>query len=128
MKMIKKHLKQILGIVFMAFGLTVASQSAWAEIDPILKKAGWDEITFDDQPSNQFTPLDESQPDLWGGVGLESNQSVSIAFFETDADLNKTPFLSWQWRVDTPVIRTDLTQKGGDDRSMVIYVTLPYQP
>ena len=73
MKMIKKHSKQIFGIVFMAFGLTVASQPAWAEIDPILKKVGWDEITFDDQPSNQFTPLDNSQPDLWGGVALESN-------------------------------------------------------
>lgn len=137
MKMIKLRLKPALTapaftamvMMFgMALAIVTASQPAWADIDLILKKAGWDEIMFDDQPSNRFTPLDENQPNLWGGVALESNQSVSIAFFETDADLNKTPFLSWQWRVDTPVIRTDLTQKGGDDRSMVIYVAFPYQP
>ena len=90
MKIIKKRLKPALiapalTAMLMTFGMALAieaaSKPAWADIEPVLKEAGWDEITFDDQPSNQFTPLDENQPDLWGGVALESNQSVSIAFF-----------------------------------------------
>ena len=101
---------------------------ARADLDDALTAAGWDEITFDDQPSNQFFPLDPARPDLEGGVRLVSNQTVSIAFFKTTADLDQTPVLSWQWQVETPIINTDLKKKGGDDRSMAVYVAFPYQP
>jgi len=101
---------------------------AAADLDPALKDAGWDEITFDDKPSNRFVLSESQRPDLQGGVRVLSDSTVSIAFFNVTADLNQTPLLKWQWRVDTPIIDTDLTKKGGDDRSMVIYVAFPYQP
>jgi hypothetical protein len=101
---------------------------AAADLDPALKDAGWDEITFDDKPSNQFVLGESRRTDLQGGVRVLSDSTVSIAFFNVTADLNQTPLLKWQWRVDTPIIDTDLTKKGGDDRSMVIYVAFPYQP
>ena len=121
-------MRLMLALILAAFVSISATQPVRAALDPVLEKAGWDEITFDDQPSNQFTALDGNKPDLEGGVALESEKTVSIAFYKTDADLDKTPFLSWQWRVDTPVLNTDLKQKGGDDRSMAIYVAFPYQP
>ena len=129
------RLKSLLGgrllggrLFVVGFFMLALSQPVWADLDPVLKDAGWDEITFDDQPSNMFTPLDANQPDLTGGVQLTSDSSVSIAFLKTAADLNQTPYLSWQWQVETPIIKTDLKKKGGDDRSMAIYVAFPYQP
>lgn len=101
---------------------------AFAELDPILKQAGWDEIEFDDKPTNRFNPINPDQPDLFGGVELVSQDTVSIAFLKTSADLSKTPRLAWEWRVDTPILDTDLTKKGGDDRSLALYVAFPYQP
>ena len=104
------------------------SSAVRAELAPVLVDAGWDEIIFDDQPSNVFQPLDPHHLDLVGGIRLISQSTVSIAFFNTEADLSKTPNLSWEWQVETPIINTDLKKKGGDDRSLAIYVAFPYQP
>ncbi len=117
--------------LFTAVSLALTLALAWpagADLDPKLKEAGWDEITFDDKPSNRFLLGESQRPDLQGGVRVLSDNTVSIAFFNVRANLNETPILNWQWRVDTPIIDTDLTKKGGDDRSMVIYVAFPYQP
>lgn len=99
---------------------------AKAELDDSLKMANWDEIIFDGKKTNKFTAINTEDKGI-DGIQFLSENAVSIAFFNVNNDLNKMPKLQWQWRVDTPIIDTDLTRKGGDDRSMVVYIAFPYQ-
>lgn len=98
-----------------------------AELDDALTEAGWDEITFDELQENRYEAILASDGQV-EGIKVISDKTVSVAFVNLDPDLSQTPKLTWQWRVDTKPIDTDLTQKGGDDRSLSIYVAFPYQP
>ena len=82
---------------------------------------------FDDKPTNQFSAILGTEGQV-EGVELTADESVSIAFFNLGTDLKTAPNLSWQWQVKTPIINTNITNKGGDDRSLVVYVAFPYQP
>lgn len=107
----------------------VPLQSAHAELDEALTAAGWDEIIFDDQPSNRFAHRDEDVPGL--AIDVFSEASVSVAYKPFDAgeiDLFRTPNLHFSWLSRHPDPDTDTTQKGGDDRTLAVYVAFPYQP
>lgn len=111
----------------LALPLMVSPMPAVAELDEQLKMAGWDEITFDDKTPNRFSAINAEHGRV-DGVRVVSQSTVSIAFLNVTNDLAVQPRLTWQWRVDTEVIDTDLTREGGDDRSLAIYVAFPYQP
>jgi hypothetical protein len=118
--------KRIFRIIF-ASGLSIALVGmAAADLDQGLTEAGWDEIIFDELPPNQYTAIIDTDGQVQG-IRLVSHGTVSVAFLNIERDLNETPKLTWQWRVDTPPIDTDVTRKGGDDRSLSIYVAFPYQ-
>jgi hypothetical protein len=52
----------------------------------------------------------------------QSQQAASGLFFEEKIDLNKTPWLSWSWRIkDFPKI-SDERSKSGDDFAARLYV------
>ncbi|MCE2516399.1 MAG: DUF3047 domain-containing protein [Alphaproteobacteria bacterium] len=120
-------LRVILAVVMVACAVAALSSPARADLDDELKKAGWDEITFDDKSPNLFSAINAEHGRV-DGVRVVSQSTVSIAFLNVTNDLKKRPKLTWQWRVDTKVIDTDLTREGGDDRSLAIYVAFPYQP
>ncbi|MDX1542277.1 MAG: DUF3047 domain-containing protein, partial [Geminicoccaceae bacterium] len=63
-----------------------------------------------------------------GAIQVESERGVSLIQRPVDVDVRATPILTWRWRVDEGVPPTDLTEKGGDDRSLAIYVTFPFRP
>ena len=92
-----------------------------------LEKAGWSEFTFEDKPANQFLhPFGDT--DI---IQVDTDKSVSIAylpFVKKTVNLKYTPSLTFSWRRLGPAVDTDLTIKGGDDRTLAIYVAFPYQP
>ncbi len=125
---LKKTYALLLAALALGAVLTVMLSPAMAELDTQLRSAGWKEITFDDKTPNKFQALDAANPTLEGGVQVISDKTVSVAYFNVGADLKKTPKLSWQWQTASPIIDTDLTKKGGDDRNLSLYVAFPYQP
>ena len=118
---------KMLSAIITVFALVLPLQSAHADLEGILVRDGWDEITFDDKTPNTFSS-DDAVTGLSREIQVMSKSTVSIAFLNVDIDLGKMPKLSWSWLSQTPVINTDTTQKGGDDRTLVIYVAFPYQP
>ena len=102
---------------------------ATAELDTVLTDTGWDEITFDEKPTNRFSVGITQGEGL--AVDVVSARSVSVAFKpydENEINLAETPKLKFSWLSETPDPDTDTTQKGGDDRTLAIYVAFPYQP
>lgn len=112
-----------------AFLLLVLPLEVRAELDTVLTDAGWDEIDFDDKPTNTYFA---TSPDVAGlSLRVLSESSVSVAFKpfdEGDIDLEVTPKLVWSWLSSSPDPDTDTSKKGGDDRTLAIYVAFPYQP
>ena len=94
--------------------------------------------------SGEFPPspwkaerLDERVPPtryglrVWDGfAAVEAQASKSMALFgrPLEIDLQKTPFLCWQWRIDAPVASADMTQKSGDDYAARVYLTFNVPP
>ncbi len=124
----KIHTLFLAALAIGAMVALIVVSPAMAELDASLRSADWEEIIFDDKPANKFEALDAANPTLAGGIRVISDKTVSVAYFNVAADLGKTPRLSWEWRTDSPVIDTDLTKKGGDDRNLSLYVAFPYQP
>ncbi|MCS6778075.1 MAG: DUF3047 domain-containing protein [Geminicoccaceae bacterium] len=100
----------------------VPGRGLQAAFDGALAADGWQEMTFRDKPGNRYR-LDGD-----GTVVIESRASVSVAWRDLSADLARTPILRWRWRVDRAVPPTDLTRKGGDDRSLSVYVAFAWVP
>ena len=119
--------------ITMALALTLMCSSflvtkASAELEQILISDGWDEIKFDDLPENIFTAVDEVEG-LSRQIQVNSEGTISIAFFNVEeVNLDISPYLEWSWQSLTPLVDTDTTKKGGDDRTLAIYVAFPYQP
>jgi Protein of unknown function (DUF3047) len=89
---------------------------------PDLEAAGWRELEVKSKPANRFI----GHPD--GSIEIISSSSVSRLYRPIEVDLNATPVLTWQGRVDEPVPPTDLTQKGEDDTAITLYVGFPWDP
>lgn len=107
-------------LLALAAGSSVAAGSAPAAVDPKLVALGWQELAFRDKPGNSYV----LEPD--GSIRIESHASVSVLWLDLPADLQATPILGWRWRIDAAVPPTDLTRKGGDDRSLAVYVAFAY--
>lgn len=118
-------LRYSLPTVMLLIALVITAPTR-AEIDPELKAMGWDEILFDDKPANVFT--NPPGGDGESAVNVYSEASVSVAFLDVDIDIAATPVLSWEWLSRSPDPDTDTTQKGGDDRTLAVYVAFPWQP
>jgi len=108
-------------------GLLMLPSSVQAELNQGLTAAGWSEFTFDEKRANRFIQLADT-PDV---IQIDTDNSVSIAYLPFSGqpvNLNRTPYLSFSWRRLGPAVDTDLTRKGGDDRTLAVYVAFPYQP
>ena len=109
------------------FGLPLAVPLAALSSDitnlaPQITSRGWEEITFDDKTPNTYVSCGDNC------VEINTSNSVSMIGMEVGIDLTRTPILSWDWRIENPVIPSDLTTKGRDDRAAVLFVTFPYNP
>ncbi|MBL8396707.1 MAG: DUF3047 domain-containing protein [Candidatus Accumulibacter sp.] len=67
----------------------------------------------------------------WDGVvAVEAHARRSMALLgrPLSIDLQKTPVLCWQWRIDAPVAGADMTRKAGDDYAARVYLTFAVPP
>lgn len=94
-----------------------------ATVGPELEKEGWKELTFKNKNPNTYRAIEGS-----AGVEVKSQGTVSVLYRPLEADLTATPVLAWRWRVDAAPPPTDLTQKGGEDRALALYVAFAYDP
>jgi len=106
---------------FVSFLLAVllASPSATALC---LTGEGWEPLTFENIEPNNF---DISEA---GDILVTGNNSASFMVHPLMVNLDRTPILTWRWRVDAAGEPTDLTGKDGDDRPVAVYVAFPYDP
>jgi len=102
--------------------ITATVARADTAIDPRLIEAGWQEFTFDGRAGNRFLARAD------GGIEVVAENSVSVLQRPVVVDLAATPKLTWRWRIDRAVPTTDLSVRGGDDRSLAIYVAFPFEP
>lgn len=79
---------------------------------------GWQAIDFNNIAPNAWA-------ESGGAVTVASDDSASL-FYYTLTPGRSAPVLTWRWRVDQGVPATDLTRKGGDDRSMAVTVGFAY--
>ena len=108
----------ITATVLAAFCAALPANAETIAIAPGLP--GWEELKFDDLTPNTWREEN-------GALVVESNNSVSIMYFRPlSVDLSQTPVLTWEWRVDSGPPATDLSRKGGDDRSIAIAVGYAY--
>ena len=119
-----QHLRAVCLLCFVLF---VSVFPVKADLTTALEKAGWSEFTFEDKPANQFLhPFGDT--DI---IQVDTDKSVSIVylpFVKKTVNLKHKPILTFSWRRLGPVVDTNLTRKGGDDRTLAIYVAFPYKP
>lgn len=78
---------------------------------------GWKEKVF--QNNTQYTFVES---DTGTVLRADAQASASGLFRKIRIDLNKTPCLTWSWRVDQPLTALDETTKAGDDYAARVYV------
>ena len=100
------------------FGIAAAEN----DLPPELPTQGWEEITFDGKKFNRYVSCGADC------IEIKTDASVSMIGRPVTADLSRVPALSWEWKVENPVVVSDLTIKGEDDRAVAVYVTFPYDP
>ncbi len=103
-----------------ALALVMLPDLVQGRMHRLLDITGWQEITFDGKTPNEFRQTSD------GGIQVESRQSVSVLQRPLMVDIADKPILRWRWRVDRAAPASDLSAKGGDDRSLVIYVAFPF--
>ena len=117
--------RTVMAALLLLLGVAPSGQ-AGAELDPALKDMGWDEIVFDKKAPNSYRAPAGALPP---GEAIEvvSESTVSVAYLDVDIDIEATPILEWEWLSRDPDPDTDTTRKGGDDRTLTIYIAFPWQ-
>lgn len=117
------YVRSILSIFCLSCVVPLATLSSdTTNLDPQITSLGWEEITFDGKRPNIYASCGENC------VEIKTSGSVSMIGMKVGINLASTPFLSWDWRIESPVTPSDLTAKGQDDRAIALFVTFPYNP
>ncbi|MFN3231444.1 MAG: DUF3047 domain-containing protein [Alphaproteobacteria bacterium] len=85
---------------------------------PDLERAGWSTFSFDNSAPARFIGHED------GRLEVYTYSSTSLLYRDLISD-EPGERLSWRWRVDRATARTDLSQKGGDDRSLAVHLWFP---
>lgn len=63
----------------------------------------------------------------WDGVRaveVVSTRAMSLLARPVEIDLRATPVMCWRWRIDAPLVKSDLLTRQGDDYAARVYVSL----
>lgn len=105
-------------LIVMAMGVAapaVADDTPTFSPERILE---WEERSF--QGHTEYTLVER---DGVRAIEARCDNSASGLFIEGTFDLEQTPILEWQWRVDTlPATNADETARPGDDFALRVYV------
>jgi len=99
--------------------LALATPLSAADIGISPGLPGWQELEFDDLTPNRWR--EEA-----GALVVDGQSSVSVLYTSAAVAPGATPVLRWRWRLDQGAPATDLTRKGGDDRSLSLVVGFSY--
>ena len=80
---------------------------------------------------DERVPATRYQLSLWDGVyaiEARANKSMALMGRPLEIDLQHTPIMCWQWRIDAPVVAADMTRKDGDDYAARVYLTFEMAP
>ncbi len=80
---------------------------------------GWQEKSFSGRTEYRLVKQDGRQV-----LRAVSHASASGYAREIRIDLNKTPYLNWSWKIDTPLLGLQEKTRSGDDYAARIYVVL----
>ena len=83
---------------------------------PSIGQAGWKDWTFRGIAETHYSAAGT------GELRIEARQSSSVIYRAIPVAARRSMRASWQWRVDEGVAATDLGRRGGDDRSLALYV------
>jgi hypothetical protein len=67
----------------------------------------------------------------WDGVQAveaRAHKSMALLVRPLRIELEKTPILCWQWRIDAPLQTADMSRKSGDDYAARVYLTFSIAP
>ena len=79
----------------------------------------WESKEFQDITDYRLVKLDNTTV-----LKAQSNSSASGLFREQRIDLQKTPYLNWQWRIENRLGKINEQQKSGDDYPARIYIVV----
>ena len=92
---------------------------------PLSPLSQWSERRFAGATNYQI--IFES-PEKLAILSAKSNQSASLLFKKMPVDLNKTPYINWQWKVQSTYSdNINETKKSGDDFPARIYIAIKPQ-
>ncbi|OOV86869.1 DUF3047 domain-containing protein [Oceanospirillum linum] len=80
---------------------------------------GWQAKEFEGHTAYQLKQVSENNV-----VQALSQGTASGLFYETEIDLNKTPYLSWRWKVTQLPELGDEKIKSGDDFAARVYIVV----
>ena len=86
---------------------------------PIQPLSVWQERKFVDHTRYSLV-IDEGQP----VIKADSQASASMLYQKMEINLEKTPFLQWQWKVTRTFDDIDEKTKNGDDYPARIYIAV----
>ena len=115
---------RMLAILLVALTATVANaETQWVgrfDTGDSAIPAPWKVERIDQRiPATEYAIRD------WEGVtAVEARADKSMALLARplEVDLQKTPILCWQWRIDAPIASADMSKKSGDDYAARVYL------
>lgn len=84
---------------------------------------GWTLTTLRDVKPTQFTLVEDNGQVV---VRASANNAAASLIKEVRHDASEQPWLSWRWRIDGVVEKSDITTKQGDDFAARLYVFFDY--
>lgn len=94
--------------------------------DPAAPPAGWEPLTFPRVP--RHTRYSVVRDGAGWVLRAESDAAASGLYRPVDLDPKVYRILSWRWKVDNVLARSDPRRKDGDDYAARVYVAFRYDP
>ena len=94
--------------------------------DPAAPPPGWEALTFPRVPRHTRYTVVRDGPGFV--LRAESDASASGLYRPLDLDPRVHRVLSWRWKVEGVLARSDPRRKEGDDYAARVYVTFRYDP
>ena len=87
---------------------------------------GWKTLQFEKVPNHTHYTLEKEGNDFF--VKAVSQNSASAIYKEVHLSPKDYPILSWRWKIENVLKKSDPTKKSGDDYPARVYVAFEYVP
>jgi hypothetical protein len=117
-------LSALLSVLSHAEKIVIDTFSSAAEANGIPK--GWKTLSFKKiKRHTQYTVMQEEENFF---VQAQSQNSASAIYKQVQIIPRDFPILSWKWKIDNIIQKSDPRKKSGDDYPARIYVAFKYNP